>query len=91
MNVPTESEKKNESNGENTELADITCEVCGYKGKPEDDGRCPTCGAIGGVKPGDPALKGRGSDSDGYIDSANLRDQIEMDLAAQGEGTLDYI
>jgi predicted ATP-dependent serine protease len=33
----------------------IECEVCGYEGQPEYDGRCPECGAIGGIKPHDPA------------------------------------
>lgn len=33
-------------------LKDIECEECGYSGTPNsEDGRCPTCGAIGGIKP----------------------------------------
>lgn len=36
-------------------LNPIVCEVCNYEGKPEYDGRCPRCGAVGGIKPRDPA------------------------------------
>lgn len=53
INVPSEEEKKKENNlasKEDEELQDLDCEVCGYKGKPEYDGRCPQCGAIAGVK-----------------------------------------
>ena len=33
-------------------LKDIKCEQCGYEGVPHSsDGRCPECGALGGVKP----------------------------------------
>ena len=31
-------------------LKDISCEECGYKGKPDNDGTCPKCNAIGGHK-----------------------------------------
>ena len=31
-------------------LKDIDCEQCGFKGKPDPDGTCPECGAIGGHK-----------------------------------------
>lgn len=34
-------------------LADITCENCGYEGKPRVDGHCPKCGAMEGIKPKD--------------------------------------
>lgn len=32
-------------------LKDIECENCEYSGPPENDGRCPECGAICGVRP----------------------------------------
>lgn len=32
-------------------LKDIECENCEYSGPPENDGRCPQCGAICGIKP----------------------------------------
>ncbi|MGL5715820.1 MAG: hypothetical protein ACRCX2_22550 [Paraclostridium sp.] len=32
-------------------LKKIECERCSYSGKPLNDGRCPDCGAIGGVSP----------------------------------------
>lgn len=52
MNVPTEEEKKKENNVATTEeLKDIHCEVCGYEGKPDDQGYCPECGTLGGIKP----------------------------------------
>lgn len=31
-------------------LKDIDCKECGYKGAPDPDGTCPTCGSIGGHK-----------------------------------------
>ena len=31
-------------------LKPIKCEVCNYEGKPTDDGYCPDCGALGGVR-----------------------------------------
>lgn len=41
-------------------MLDISCELCGYVGKPNSsDGRCPSCGAMGGVKPKDPTGRGR--------------------------------
>ncbi|HBN85791.1 MAG TPA: hypothetical protein DDZ89_18340, partial [Clostridiales bacterium] len=52
MNVPTEEEKKKESNvTDDEDLADISCEVCGYQGKPDYQGFCPKCGTLGGIKP----------------------------------------
>lgn len=34
---------------ENT-LDPIKCEVCGYQGNTTNDGRCPECGAVGGLE-----------------------------------------
>lgn len=38
---------------ENRYVKDISCEICGYKGKPNNRGQCPDCGATGGVTPAD--------------------------------------
>ena len=33
-------------------MADVTCEKCGFDVTPNsNDGRCPNCGALGGVLP----------------------------------------
>lgn len=37
--------------GKEARLHDITCEVCGYTGQPDDKGRCPQCFALCGKKP----------------------------------------
>lgn len=42
--------KKKLDNGDGY-LNDIECEQCNYHGKPEEDGRCPRCGAVCGCKP----------------------------------------
>lgn len=59
-------------------LKPIKCEVCGYEGKPEYDGRCPNCGAIGGVKPHDPSTD---KPYEGLQD--NQLKQINLDMMAQ--------
>lgn len=53
INIPSEAEKEKASNiaPEDAELKDISCEVCGYNGKPDTKGFCPECGTLGGVKP----------------------------------------
>ncbi|MDF2841630.1 MAG: hypothetical protein K0R00_56 [Herbinix sp.] len=59
MNVPTKEEAKKESNvvpeeptiDPKTGLKDINCEVCSYKGQPDNLGYCPECGALGGITP----------------------------------------
>jgi hypothetical protein len=51
MNVPTKEEAAKESNIALEPVKDIDCEVCGYKGQPDEQGYCPECGALGGVKP----------------------------------------
>lgn len=86
MNVPNEEEKQKESNGEN--LAEITCEVCGYKGQPDEYGKCPTCGAQGGITPVDPTSKVEQTDD--YYDWD--RHTIDQDQIAQGETEImDYV
>lgn len=41
-------------------VTDISCEVCGYEGKPDSsDGRCPYCSALGGIRPKQPQGRGR--------------------------------
>jgi predicted Zn-ribbon and HTH transcriptional regulator len=72
MNVPTEEEKKKENNeatNEKNYLKPIECEVCGYKGKPADDGTCPQCGAIGGKKKENDDLESKDFRSGDYDNS----------------------
>lgn len=41
-------------------MEDIVCEACNYKGAPDSsDGRCPICGALGGIMPKEPQGRGR--------------------------------
>jgi hypothetical protein len=86
LESPNAEEKKKE-NGEisvnNSEdqdyLADIKCENCGYEGKPKHDGRCPSCGAIGGSKPTNPGpSKPEGNDYD-----ASQEGEIANDIARE--------
>ncbi len=47
--------EKNMPENEVYALKDIDCEVCGYEGQPTEDGFCPSCGTLGGVKPTPPS------------------------------------
>jgi rubrerythrin len=85
METPNPQEVKNESNGEFAQ-DDITCEDCGFKGQPDEDGRCPICGAIGGVKPHDPAGDVKEEYND-YETNHIDQDQINQDDTA----IMDYV
>lgn len=64
-------------------LKDIDCEQCGYQGTPNNDGRCPDCGAICGVAPTiktapkDPSIRDL-ENIMGDVDSSYQRDQQEI-------------
>lgn len=40
-------------------VKDISCECCGYTGRPNNIGQCPGCGAVGGIKSTDKATETR--------------------------------
>lgn len=54
MNVPTKEEAMKENNQVPQKKENLTvCQECGHEGFLLEDGRCSSCGAIGGLSPED--------------------------------------
>ena len=72
--------KKAEEVGEldkEAKLNDITCEVCGYTGQPDDKGRCPQCFALCGKKPAE--YYKENDDPRTIADSGSIEEEAEIE------------
>lgn len=85
IDPPTEAhgkEKKasdilNEMYKEALALSDITCEVCGYTGKPDKLGRCPVCFALCGKQA--PEYYKKNDDPRTIADDGSVQEEAEIE------------
>jgi len=64
----------------NSKLKDINCSVCGYNGEPKLDGRCPSCGAIGGQTPYEPVDRNKNKEYSRSESSAEYQKEVQKAL-----------
>ena len=63
--------------GKEAKLNDITCEVCGYTGKPDKLGRCPVCFALCGKQA--PEYYKKNDDPRTIADDGSVQEEAEIE------------